>query len=289
MESAPLVVIVGETASGKSQLAMEVAKSYNGEIIAADSRTIYRYMDIGTAKPSQADQQQIPHHMLDVRDPNESYSAARFKRDALMAIKAIGKRGKLPIMVGGTGLYIDAVLFDYGFQPPNQGLRVELDKLTDKELRTRAKAMGINGTDIDFQNRRHLQRAVEAGGVMKQTKEMRANTLVIGLSLSREVLKQRITDRVEAMVQAGFIDEVKAISARFGWDNEALTGIGYQAFKKYLEGDISLDEAKAAFVKGDLQLAKRQRTWFKRNKSIHWINSPSEAWPLVDTFLHKVD
>lgn len=250
---APLVVIVGETASGKSDLAIELAKQFNGEIICADSRTIYKSMDIGTAKPSKKDQLAVRHHLIDVIEPGERYSAAQFKADALKAIADIAGRGKLPIMVGGTGLYIDAVIFDYGF--------------------------GVGSLPRDPNNPRHLSQDVP-----RQTTELRSRTLVVGLQRDRSELNERIQKRTEQMVQGGFIEEVKTLLNKYGSDNEAMSGIGYRTFVKYINGELSLEDAKVEFVRGDKSLAKRQRTWFKRNKSIHWIE-PSQAQKLVENFL----
>ncbi len=235
---APLVVIVGETASGKSSLAMELAKRFGGEIICADSRTIYKGMDIGTAKPSKHDQAEVKHHLLDVVTPDQAYNAARFQHDANAAIDDIASRGKLPIMVGGTGLYVDSVIFDYDF-----------DKKTMQPLRQ--------------------------------------DTLVIGITRDRADLRQRIEQRISEMVDNGFLDEVKRVGEIYGWDAPAMTGIGYRAFTDYIAGNISLDEAKQRFAKGDKDLAKRQRTWFKRNKSIHWITDHRQGIDLVISFVNK--
>lgn len=253
----PLIVIVGETASGKTALALDLAELFLGEIICADSRTVYRGMDIGTAKPSPEERAKIPHHLLDVVDPDKRFSAADFKHLATEAIEEIHSRGRTPIMVGGTGLYIDAVLFDYSFAP--------------------------HGALRDPDNPRHLDKAVS-----RSKQPLRANTLVIGLRLTREILQQRIKNRVDAMIDAGLIDEVKIVVGRYGWSAPALQAPGYKALREYIEGCMTLDEAKALFVKNDLNLAKRQRTWFKRNDSIQWINHPREAVDIVTTFLNKI-
>lgn len=256
---APLIVIVGETASGKSDLGLEIAERFGGEIICADSRTIYKGMDIGTAKPTLADQKRAPHHMLDIVEPGESYSAAQFKQSVLDLIPQIIDRGNIPVMVGGSGMYIDSVIFDYQF--------------SDKQA------------ERDPQNPRHLLKKSQSNNSLKEIQQLRPNTLVIGLQLEREVLLERITKRVELMVHNGLIDEVKKLGNRYGWDSEAMSGIGYRFFGQYVRGEIELDEAKAKFVQGDLSLAKRQRTWFKRNKYIHWIHDSQSAFPLVQTFL----
>jgi tRNA dimethylallyltransferase len=236
---------------------MELARRFDGEIICADSRTVYRGMDIGTAKPTEREQAEIPHHVLDVIEPDERFTAADFKRLANEAIDSITSRGKLPVMVGGTGLYIDAVIFDYHFSTPEEAA-----------LR-------------DPRNPRHLlhPNASDRSG-------LRPHTLLIGLTLERKVLKRRIEARVEAMVAAGLVDEVRRLTERYH-DVPALQAPGYRAFRGYVTGRLSLEEAKTLFIKHDLQLAKRQRTWFKRNNSIHWVENPSKAVEIATTFLNK--
>lgn len=253
---APLLVIVGETASGKSDLAMELARRFNGEIICADSRTIYKGMDIGTAKPSLEDRAEVPHHMLDIINPNERYSVVEFKTAAQKLIEEISLRGRLPILVGGTGLYIDAVIFNYQFS--------HTDAPRSKD------------------NSRHLDSSVTV-----KKHDLRPNTLVLGMQVERTVLEERIKRRIAAMFDAGFEDEVKKLIELYGTNNEAMSGIGYRTMAKYVRGELTLDEAKDEFVRGDKSLAKRQRTWFKRNKSIHWIEKQIEAVDLVTTLLSK--
>jgi len=287
-DNAPLVVIVGETASGKTALAIQLAKQFDGEIICADSRTIYKGADIGTAKPLLEEQSGVPHHLLDIVDMDEAFSAADFKRRAQACIEDIAARGKVPFLVGGTGLYIDAVIFDFSFANPpadpkeRQRLQaLSVDELT-QEINDRQIPMPVNS-----RNPRHLIRALETGGKTTSDTTPRTNTLIIGLTIEREVLRQKLTSRVGAMVEAGFIDEVKRLSAQYGWSAPGLNATGYKAFRAYVEGDISLDEAKALFVQNDWKLAKRQRTWFKRNKSIHWVTDIKKAVELVTTFLNK--
>ncbi len=251
----PLLVIVGETASGKSALSMSLARKFNGEIICADSRTIYKDMDIGTAKPNAEDRAEIKHYLLDIIEPGQRYSASQFKEDALKAISEITKRGKLSILVGGTGLYIDAVIFDYQFNRGN------IPKNPD--------------------NPRHL-----AAGSYKRDQKLRPNTLVLGLQCNREVLNNRIERRIEQMLESGFVDETKALISKYGVDNEVMFSIGYKTMAKYLDGEISLNTAKTELAKGDRSLAKRQRTWFKRNKSIHWVTT-EQVNELVEKFLLK--
>lgn len=287
-----MVVIVGATATGKSALAIELAERLNGEIICADSRTLYRYMDIGTAKPTAQDRAQVPHHGLDLVDPDEPFTVADFKRYAEHKITEITARGKLPIMVGGSGLYIDAVLYDYQFVATGDSmLRAELEGLSVEELQRKIADHGLE-LPADPHNPRRLMRVIETGGAVggsaDRERGLRPATFVLGLDMPIDILEARIAARVEDMVGQGLIDEVRSVGERYGWEAQALQAPGYRAFHEYLAGSMTLDEAKAAFVKNDRALAKRQKTWFKRNKSIHWLateDKTTESVALITTFL----
>ena len=287
----PLIVIVGETASGKSSLALQLAQQFDGEIICADSWTVRREVNIGTAKPTVEEQSLVPHHLLDVVAPCEDFTAAVFKEMAVKAITDIASRGKLPIMVGGTGLYVDGVLYDYGFlEQGNRQARQELDNLSIDDLLERIKARGIKLGDVDIRNKRRLIRLLETEGATPSKQKLRANTLVIGMRVDRDVLRQRVTDRVDAMMSAGLEKEVRSLYKAYGWDCEALKGVGYAQWKGYFMGDQSLSETRKKIIKSTLDLAKRQRTWFKRNKSIQWLDTPVKWHDIVEcttTFLHK--
>jgi len=283
----PLIVVVGETASGKSALALELAAIFDGEIIAADSRTVYKGMDIGTAKPTQAERAQIPHHLLDVVYPDEAFTAADFKMLAERAITDITSRGKLPILVGGTGLYIDAVLYDFSFnQKADEVQRKRLIEMTVEELQRLLTAENI-ALPENGRNPRHLIRAYETRGEAAKRKPLRENTLVLGLMVDKEVLRKRITRRINIMIKNGVIEETEKLACKYGWEIAALRSTEYKAFHQYIEARIPLEAAKALCVHNDLRLAKRQRTWFKRNKSIHWICKKAEAVDLITTFLNK--
>jgi tRNA dimethylallyltransferase len=284
--SGPLVVVVGPTASGKSALAMRIAERYNGEIIAADSRTVYRGMDIGTAKPTTEDQQLVPHHLVDVRNPDEPFSAAEFKKLADEAIADIQSRGKLPVMVGGTGLYVDAVLFDYKFGPAaDEAERERLNGLSVEELQAICREKNI-ALPINSQNKRHLVRAIELGGLMNHKKQLRDNTLVVGIATERDILRERIEKRAAEMVATGVVGEVALMGARYQWKGEAMKGNIYRIFRGVVEGEKSIQEATEEFVRSDMALAKRQMTWFKRNPGIVWSANPDELLVKVDTFLN---
>ncbi len=285
----PLLVIVGETASGKTALSIKLAQELNGEIICADSWTVRRQADIGTAKPSAEEQAMVPHHLLDVIDPDEDFTAAVFKGLANEAIEDIASRGKLPIMVGGTGLYVDGVLYDYGFLPAgDRGAREKLNGLSNEELLAKIDELGLELGDVDVRNKRRLIRLIETNGAVPIRHEMRDNTLMIGLKYDRSELEERVIKRVDGMLEAGLEDEVRGLAKRYGWDCEALKGVGYAQWKGYFEGTESVAEARQKIIKQTLDLAKRQRTWFKRNKSIQWFTTPvneAEIVDIVTTFL----
>ncbi|MEK7599433.1 MAG: tRNA (adenosine(37)-N6)-dimethylallyltransferase MiaA [Patescibacteria group bacterium] len=275
---------MGETASGKTALSIALAQRLNGEIICADSWTVRRQADIGTAKPSKEEQAMVPHHLLDVVDPDEDFTAAVFKGLANEAIDDIASRGKLPIMVGGTGLYVDGVLYDYGFLPAgDRGAREALNRLTNEELLQKIKDLGLELGDVDIRNKRRLIRLIETNGAIPTRQAMRQNTLMIGLKYDRSELEGRVIRRVDGMLEAGLEDEVRDLQERYGWDCEALKGVGYAQWKGYFEGTESSEEARQKIIKQTLDLAKRQRTWFKRNKSIQWFTTPVDEEEIVDT------
>ena len=286
-----LLVILGETASGKSDLAMHLAEQFEGELVCADSWTVYKGFDIGTAKPTAEDRARVPHHLLDVADPKTGYSAAVFKRQAEEAIADIVSRGKLPIVVGGTGLYIDSLLYDYSFLPQSDpALREELNGMDLSALLQKAADMQLDTEGIDLRNKRRVIRLIENNGVRPSKHPLRENTLIIGLQRPLEELRTRIVARIDLMVERGFPEEVERLGNEYGWDCEPMRAPGYRAFTDYVKGSISLEAAKERFRQNDLQLAKKQRTWFKRNKSIHWFTTPvdyAHIDELVTTFLNN--
>lgn len=289
----PLVVVVGETASGKSALAMALAKKFDGELICADSWTVYKGFDVGTAKPSTEERAEVRHHLLDVADPEQGFSAVEFQKLAKQAIDDIIARGKLPIMVGGTGLYIDSVLYEYQFLPaPEVDRRDELNALTLEQLLATAQAEGLDVSGIDLRNKRRIIRLIENGGVRPSKGALRSNTLMLGIEVDREQLRQRITERVEHMLAAGLEAEVASLAQRYGWQTEPMKGIGYREWQPYFQPEPGskqdLEQTKMRIVSASMGLAKRQRTWFKRNDRIHWLqrlNTEAEAVELVTTFL----
>lgn len=272
----PLVVITGPTASGKTSLAIRLAKRYNGEIICADSRTIYRDMDIGTAKPTMAEREVVPHWGLDLVSPGETFSAAQFKEYALQKISEIRSRGCLPFLVGGTGLYIDAVIFNFQFgDPPDSALRRELEKRTVAELQYYCYKYNIKLPENN-KNKRYLIRAIEQKSKNNRYNFMtRDNSIVVGIATNKEILRTRIMLRSEQLFSNNVVDEAIRLSRKYGWDNEAMTGNVYPLVREFLNKNITESELKRQFVVADWQLAKRQMTWLRRNPFIMWATLDS--------------
>lgn len=268
---APLVVIVGPTASGKSALAVKLAKQFSGEIICADSRTVYKGMDIGTAKPSAEDQAAVPHWGLDLVEPGESFSAADFQKYAVEKITDIRARGKIPFLVGGSGLYIDGVIFEYQFGEPNEAVRKELEKLSLVEL----KQYCIENNIVlpkNEKNRRYVIRAIEQKSInTKRLSGPQQNTIIVGITTDKAILLKRISDRSEQLFENGVVDEARALGKKYGWKSEAMTGNIYRLIHQFLDGTITEAELKQQSKTADWQLAKRQLTWFKRDPFIKWL------------------
>lgn len=282
----PLVVVVGETASGKSDLAMQIAQEFDGEIICADSWTVYKGFDIGTAKPSSDDRKLVPHHLLDVANPAEGFNAALFQKLALEAIDDITSRGKVPILCGGTGLYIDSILYNYSFLPATDpAVREALNSKSLADLIQRAEDMQLDTSGVDLRNKRRVIRLIENEGIRPTKQPLRQSTLILGVRRPPEELYERIVKRIDSMVAAGFVDEVKLLGEQYGWDCEPMRAPGYRAFAAYVRGDITLDQAKERFRQNDLQLAKKQRTWFKRNRDIYWVTEARDALMYLENWL----
>jgi tRNA dimethylallyltransferase len=285
-----VICIVGPTASGKTELAIRLARQFDGEIICADSRTVYEGMSIGTAKPTADERAQVPHHLLDLIKPNQTLSAAEFKRLAEVAINDIWIRGKIPFLVGGSGLYLDAVIYDYQFPPEaDPALRAELEQLSDEQLKDKLEQADPEAfATVDLANRRRVTRAIETAGLPKKRQtEVPPNFLLLGLDLNKEVAQDRIQKRVENMLSKGLFDEVRQIGEHYGWDAEALQAPAYKAFKEAVLGRKTVAVAAEDFARADQLLAKKQRTWFRRNQSIHWLENPTDAETLVADFLAR--
>lgn len=279
---APLIVITGPTASGKTGLSLELAQRFDGEIICADSRTIYRGMDIGTAKPTQVERALVPHHLLDMVEPGQPFTVADFQRAANKAIADIRRRGKVPFLVGGTGLYIDAVTLEYEWPEKQDTINYESSTVAELQalLHERQLALPTNAL-----NKRHLISALQRGGAAGSARTVpREDVHVVAVSTELSVLETRIRARALQMFDEGIVDETKRLGACYGWDSEAMTGNIYPLIKQLLDGQLSRSEVVERFVVKDRQLAKRQLTWLKRHTFVHWC-SLEEARGYIETIL----
>ncbi len=290
LKEKPVVVIVGPTASGKTSLAIDIAKQYDGEIICADSRTIYKEMTIGTAKPTMQDQQGIPHWGIDLVTPDERYTVAEFKQYADEKIADIRARQKLPLLVGGTGLYIDAVVFDYKFPSPlSQNQRLQLEDLTPEEL---YEYCNINNISLPF-DRHNKRRLIHAISTKHEEPKKNilpmGNSIIVGIATKKIVLNDRINQRAEQMFDDGVVKEATQLGKKYGWETEAMTASIYQIVQLYLVGGLSLQETVDKFTTKDRQLAKRQMTWFRRNPSIEWCTLPEAKTYIVQQLAQEYD
>ena len=267
----PLIVIIGPTASGKTSLAIQLAKKYRGEIICADSRTVYRGMNIGTAKPSLSEQQGVSHWGLDLVDPGDSFSVSQFKDYARQKIKEIRSRGNIPFLVGGTGLYIDSVIFDFQFGgKSSREKRANLQEMTISELQQYCVNHDV-ALPENSKNKRYLIRAIERADEKPSGMEAPLNNaIVVGITTDKQLLKQRITDRAKKMFKDGVVEETIGLANNNGWCNEAMTGNVYPIIKKLIEKEIDEGQAIQEFIVSDVNLVKRQLTWFRRNPFIEW-------------------
>jgi len=305
-----LIVILGPTASGKTSLATKLAKEpalrkiegfSEVEIVSADSRQIYKEMDIGTAKPTKKELKAVPHHLIDVIPPDKEFNVALYKRKALSVIKDIQKRGKIPFLVGGTGLYIQAIVDNLVFPKiaPKKELRNKLESKDKKELFLIYRKLDPQGAQlIDKENKRRLVRAIEVCKTTgkpfwQQRKKGKPlfDVLQIGIELSKEKLKKRIAKRTNKMMGAGLEKETKKLAKKYR-SSPLLQTIGYQECLALRSlGERGVVEGKSRKIKENiklhtLQFAKRQMTWFKRDKRIHWIKNYSQAKNLIKTFLN---
>lgn len=282
---APLIVIAGPTASGKSQLALAMAEKWGGEIICADSRTIYQGMDVGTAKPTDADQLRIRHWGLDVVKPGERFTAHDFKQLALAAMADIRSRNKVPFLVGGTGLYIDGLILDYSFaNKQDLVLRKKLETMTTEELKMMIKRQHLRMPE-NTNNRRHLIRCIEKNNVSTSRKtNPDVDTQVIALTVDRDILEHRIRQRIKEMFQHNIVQETQRVAKRYGPTSEAMTGNVYPYVQRLIDGELDQTEAEELAVIRDRQLAKRQVTWLKRHDFVQWM-SFDEAKSTIDRIL----
>ncbi len=293
-----VVAIVGPTASGKSSLAVSLARRFGGEIISADSRQVYRGLDIGTEKISPREMRSIPHHLLDVANPKRAYSAAQFKKDAGKILRYIVRNGKTPVVVGGTGLYIDTLLSGREFPdvPPNTKLRKKLVKKTPQELFVILQKLDPRrARTIDKHNPRRLERAIEIatalGNVPKQIKKKPPyEVLWIGLSPEDKKLRARLAMRLAKTLQRGLIRETEQLRKKgLSWKRLNELGLEYRLVAAYLRQELSKEELSHKLRTELWRYAKRQKTWFKRNKNVQWFKPEEKAKikRVVETFLKK--
>lgn len=289
-----IIAIVGPTASGKSDLAIELAKKYQGEIVSVDSRQIYRKMDLGTGKVTMEEQKMAVHHMLDIVSPNTRFSAGQFKKKAEKVIKEILERGHLPILCGGTGFWLKSVIDNLDFPSvlPDWNLRKKLEKETAEVLFEKLEKLDPERAEnIDPKNKVRLIRAIEIasalGAVPKNIGQIQKwETLQIGLTFPKEVLDARIKTRLEKRLEAGMLEEVKNLHKNgVSWPRLESFGLEYKWLSFYLENKIDYSEMKKELQHAISQYAKRQMTWFKKDSNIFWIEKPQEADALVKNFL----
>ena len=298
-----IIVILGPTASGKSDLAIQLAKLFNGEIISADSRQVYKGMNLGTGKvekdkkpKNQYYSQGVKHYLLDIVSPKKYFSLADFLKLADKAVKEIFKKGKLPIICGGTGLYISALIEGWQLPKvkPNKRLREKLGKKSKEELFQLLKDLDPQkAKKIDKNNRPRLIRAIEIASILEKVpalvkKPPDWDILIIGIKKDRQELKNLISQRLEKRLNLGMISEVKNLKKQ-GVSSQRLEGFGleYRFLNRYLEEKISFEEMKKQLLKEINNYAKRQMTWFRKIKNVHWVEKPEKAVDLTKKFLNE--
>ena len=291
-----LIVIMGTNASGKSGLGVELALRYGGEIVSADSRQVFRGLDLGSGKITSDETKGVPHHLIDVCQPGDFFSMADFQRLAYEAIDGILARGKLPFLVGGTGLYVDSVADGYELSSiePDLALRAHLETFETPALYDMLKEK-LPDTDIDPRNRNRVMRALErlaADDYHPGKRNPRYEVLKLGVTWPRETLKARIDERLERRLSQGMVDEVRGL-LNAGVSTEFLMKLGleYRYLTRYLLGEITYDQMVLELGNAIKKFAKRQMTWFRREENLHWLDMASDpiaqAAELIDAFLEK--
>ena len=283
MEKSKILAVVGPTASGKTALAIELAKRFNGEVISADSRQVYQGLDLGSGKVTTEEMQGVTHHLLDTADLSQIYTGADFVRDAKLAIADIQKRGKLPIIAGGTFFYIELLKGTVSSAPvlPNPALRLELEKLTTEELWQKLKTLDPKRSEtIDSHNRRRLIRSleiIEALGQVPDSQKTKSDFdwLTIGIRIEKDLLRDRIKSRLTERLEKGMIKEVEDL-LKAGVSTERLIGLGleYRFITEYLQNKLTEAEMVELINIKSLQFSKRQYTWLKRDPAITWFDFP---------------
>jgi tRNA dimethylallyltransferase len=299
----PLIVVVGPTAVGKTALGIEIGERFQGEIISSDSRQFYRWMDIGTATPTVDERARVPHHLINIADPDETVGLAQFLTLARAAIRDVHQQERLPIVVGGTGQYIRGLLRGWRVPdvPPDPELRAELEAQSEDALWEKLMALDPDAAEfVDKPNLRRVVRALEVCIKSGQPfSELRRRVpppyrvLQIGLTMEREALYARADARVDAMIEAGLVEEVRALLDNgYDWSLPSMSGLGYSQLKPYFEGEATLEEAIERIKLDTHDFIRRQYTWFRPNSPrIHWIDAQSpnpsaQACDLVAAFLN---
>jgi tRNA dimethylallyltransferase len=283
-----VAVIIGPTAVGKTKLSIDLAKALNGEIISGDSMQIYRTMDIGTAKVTTDEMDGIPHYMINIKDPEDSFSVAEFQERVRKCIREITERGKLPIIVGGTGLYIQSVLFDYQFtdEAGDATYREQMEKLAlERGVEyVHKKLQGVDPESAERIHANNIRRVIRALEIFHTTGEKMSNQLekqenellydvsLIGLTMDREMLYDRINLRVNLMIEQGLLEEVKGLHERGVRDCQSIQAIGYKEIYDYFENRVSLEEAVSQLKTNSRRYAKRQLTWFRNKMDVAWFD-----------------
>lgn len=277
-----VIAVVGPTASGKTDYALELAERISGEIVSADSRLVYKGFDIGTAKPTLEERKSIPHYMIDIAEPEVDYSAGLYAEDASRAIDSIIERGHVPVVVGGTGLYFRLLLENYDVPKiePDYEFRDKLREYPAEELYSMLKSKSMQrAAEIDPNDKKKIIRALEmAEHLEKPLSEYKKEPLYevewIGLNFDRSDLYDRINRRVDKMINDGLVDETRNLLANHGRIKNLVCTIGYQEIIAYLDGILTLEEAKDKLKQNTRNYAKRQLTWFRKNKAIQWNIEP---------------
>ncbi|MCO4096286.1 tRNA (adenosine(37)-N6)-dimethylallyltransferase MiaA [Macrococcoides canis] len=287
MNKIPLIVIVGPTAVGKTALSIEVAKAVNGEIISGDAIQVYRGMDIGSAKITHEEMEGIPHHLIDILDPDEAYSAAQFKAHAEKLIEDIYSRGKTPMIVGGTGLYIQSILYEYEFVEEDNALKKDilckLEQYNKETLYAMLKDRDPKAAaQIHMNNRQRVLRALTyyemhhksiTDQKKSQTLSSKYDTFIIGLNMPRPILYDRINHRVLLMIEQGLVQEVSTLLSKGYREKQSMTAIGYKEIIPYIDGEVSLNQAVESLQQNSRNFAKRQLTWFNNQMKIDWFDT----------------
>lgn len=304
MQKQKVVVIGGPTASGKTDLSIRLAKKINGEIVSADSMQIYKEMNIGTAKPDEDERQGIKHYMLDIINPDERYSVADYKRQAKIAIQEIINKGKTPIVVGGTGLYIDSLIYEIEYVDIQTDLeyRKQLEERVEKEglQKLYEEARKIDECAMEKISPNDKKRILRVLEIYKQTgktktqldkqsrKDVQYDYKVFAINMDREILYNRINKRVDIMIQKGLIDEVKQIYNKYKMFPTAMQALGYKEVVEYLEDKITKEEMIEKIKQESRRYAKRQLTWFRKNKQTIWLDGQENIETNINRILEEM-